>query len=339
MAAPMAGVGLRVVITTTGDAPIAMFNPAVVSTAGPEREGDEANLSLPGLRAPVARPHCVTVAWQSVNTGKPHQATFEGWDARVLLHEIEILDGRLFVDHASAPPVGTVLGEHERARQATGSIFGEALETFPPSERFGLALLPPALHGLDGVLTRPTVEVDHEAFPRERLRTLVDGMMQVLHAEGGVGLAGPQVGLGLRIAAIDSGEDAPLVLINPSIIDRDEREATGTEGCLSVPGWRGEVRRSTAVKIRTDTVDNDTVELDLSAYLARIAQHEIDHLDGVLFTQRMDPEAKLQVIDAETLADDLVHDLERRETQDSRRSADQAKPGKASATRRNKRGR
>jgi peptide deformylase len=329
----MTGIGLRVVVTVVGGTPMAMFNPAVVAMAGPEHEEEEANLSLPGLRAPVARPHRVTVTWQSVNTGRQRETTFEGWHARVLLHEMEVLDGRLFIDHATTQPVGRVLDDYERARQVTASIFGEKPEAAVLSERLGLALLPPALHRLDGILTRPAVDVDHSLAPKH-LRSLINDMIRVLYVHRGVGLAAPQVGLGLRIITIDSGEEAPLVLINPSIVDRDEREEAASEGCLSVPGWRGAVGRSTAVKVRTDTVNGDTVELDLSGFPARIAQHELDHLDGVLFTQRMDPGATLQVVDADAVADDLARDLQRRETEEIRDSARRAKMVKASPKRR-----
>jgi peptide deformylase len=135
-------------------------------------------------------------------------------------------------------------------------------------------------------------------------------MFRVLYARRGVGLAAPQVGLGLRLIVIDPGDGSALALINPEIVDRDEREEVDFEGCLSIPGFSGRVRRSAAVKVRTDTVDGETIELDLSGYQARIAQHEIDHLDGILYTQRMDPEEALSVKDPEAIADSIMRGLE-----------------------------
>jgi peptide deformylase len=334
LAAPMTGVALRVIVTTAGEEPLAMFNPRIIATSGPNREADEGNLSLPGLRAPVVRPRDVTVEWQSPGTGQLQTATFEGWTARVLQHELEILDGRMFIDHAASPPLGLWRSEEDLASRAASTVFEDGADARPPIEALGIALLPPALHRLDGVLTRPGTSVDHEVLGRDGLRGLTQSMFRVLYRHRGVGLAAPQVGLGLRLIAVDDGDSPALALINPQIVDRDEREEVSLEGCLSIPGWRGEVSRSTAVKVRTDTVDGEQIELDFKGHLARIAQHEIDHLDGVLYPSRMDPERRLEATDPDAVADDLLKTLQQRDT---RASADRATIARSTPKRRGKR--
>jgi peptide deformylase len=295
-----------------------LFNPRIIATGGPERTEDEANLSLPGIRAAVTRPHTATIEWQTID-GDTQTATFEGWQARVLMHEIEILDGQLFIDHAAATPIGNWTDEEDRARRTTSALYGEPA---PPrligSDALGLATVSPSLRGLDGTLTRPAQDIDLDALDARHLRTLIQGMLRVQYERRGVGLAAPQVGLALRLVVVDTGDRNPLVFINPEIVDRDEREEAASEGCLSIPGWRGEVRRSVAIKVATDTLDGERTELDFSGYLARVAQHEIDHLDGILFTERMAPSDKLEVTDPDAIADGLLNILAQRDTHASR---------------------
>ncbi|HKP90066.1 MAG TPA: peptide deformylase [Thermoleophilaceae bacterium] len=337
LAAPMTGIGLRVVVSTAGGELRVMFNPEIVDTRGPEEVAPEGNLCLPGVEASVTRPHTATVQWQSINSGRHETATFEGWEARVLMHEIEILDGTLFVDHAESPPTDGWLPAEERARRAASIALGESPAAWPGSEPLGLAILPPSLRSLDGVLTRPAVELDLQAVERTHVRALIESMLRVQFDRRGVGLAAPQVGLSLRLVVIDSGQDRPLVLINPRILDRDEHEEVASEGCLSIPGWHGDVSRSTRVKVATDTTDGEVVEKVFSGYLARIAQHEIDHIDGVLFTDRVAPDAKLSVTDPDLVADEMLRILERREARASRESADSARAPKKDGRRKAKR--
>jgi peptide deformylase len=106
-------------------------------------------------------------------------------------------------------------------------------------------------------------------------------------------MAAPQVGLHLRIAAIDDRDGAPLLLINPRILDRDDREIVDVEGCLTMPGLVGEVPRAGAITVRNHRPDGEEQILELRGRAARIVQHEIDHLDGVLYTDHMEPGAPL----------------------------------------------
>jgi peptide deformylase len=122
------------------------------------------------------------------------------------------------------------------------------------------------------------------------LRKLAGDMIETMHAAPGVGLAAPQVGVDLRLAVVDVsvGEDpaAISVLINPEIVRRDGME-TDVEGCLSLPGINDKVDRPLAITLRAQGLDGASFELEAEEYLARAICHEVDHLDGVLFTDHL----------------------------------------------------
>ncbi|MBO7747690.1 peptide deformylase [Paenibacillus sp. MWE-103] len=115
-----------------------------------------------------------------------------------------------------------------------------------------------------------------------RVLKLLDDMRDTLYAaEGRAGLAAPQIGILRRVAVMDCG-DGLIELINPEILEASG-EQTGAEACLSYPGYRGLVTRAYAVKVRTLTRAGETVVLEAEGYPAVCMQHEIDHLNGVLF--------------------------------------------------------
>jgi peptide deformylase len=122
------------------------------------------------------------------------------------------------------------------------------------------------------------------------LRKLAADMVETMHAAPGVGLAAPQVGVELRLAVVDVsvGEDPSLlvILINPEIVHREGAE-TEIEGCLSLPGISDKVERPLAVALRGLDLDGRPFELAAEGYLARAICHEVDHLDGVLFTDHL----------------------------------------------------
>ncbi|SHI88396.1 peptide deformylase [Parasporobacterium paucivorans] len=134
----------------------------------------------------------------------------------------------------------------------------------------------------DDVL-RKKAKVVKEITPR--VQELIDDMFETMYEGEGVGLAAPQVGILKRIAVIDIGE-GPLVLINPEILE-SKGEQTDKEGCLSNPGKVGEVTRPNFVKVRACDEKMDEYELEAEELLARAICHELDHLDGVLFTDRV----------------------------------------------------
>ncbi len=113
---------------------------------------------------------------------------------------------------------------------------------------------------------------------------LLDNMADTMYEAKGVGLAAPQVGVSKRIAVVDVGHGL-VELINPVIVHKEGME-TDVEGCLSIPGLKGEVPRYVKVKVRALNREGKEVEYEGEGLLARAFQHEIDHLDGILFTDK-----------------------------------------------------
>jgi len=120
----------------------------------------------------------------------------------------------------------------------------------------------------------------------EKTNQLIDNMFETMYEEDGVGLAAPQVGMLKRIAVIDIGEDNPIVLINPEIIE-ESGKAIMEEGCLSIPERTGEVIRSKNIKVRSLDREGKQIEFKAEGFEARAIQHEMDHLDGVLFIDKL----------------------------------------------------
>ena len=135
----------------------------------------------------------------------------------------------------------------------------------------------------DAVLEKTCREVK-EMTPR--IRELIDDMLDTMYDANGVGLAGPQVGVLKRICVIDIGE-GPIVLINP-VITASDGEQTGDEGCLSLPGKAGQVTRPNHVIVRALNPDMEEIEVEGEALLARALCHEIDHLDGHMYTEKVE---------------------------------------------------
>jgi peptide deformylase len=126
------------------------------------------------------------------------------------------------------------------------------------------------------------------------LQTLIEGMIETMREAPGVGLAAPQVGISDRLIVVeypedDEQEDSPkklYVVINPEIKETSEDTEMGIEGCLSIPGLHGEVERALAVTVKGQTRRGQPVKIKAKGWLARIFQHEIDHVNGVVFTDR-----------------------------------------------------
>lgn len=122
----------------------------------------------------------------------------------------------------------------------------------------------------------------------QRIRELIVDMLDTMYDAMGVGLAAPQVGILKRIVVIDVGE-GPIVLINPEIVEASG-EQTGDEGCLSVPGMAGQVTRPNYVKVKALDINMEEVEYEGTELLARAFCHEIDHLEGVVYTSKVEGE-------------------------------------------------
>lgn len=116
-------------------------------------------------------------------------------------------------------------------------------------------------------------------------------MFEALHAEKGLGLAGPQVGRMERIFAVHVDGDVPRFFINPSIIETSREIVKYEEGCLSIPGLYADVMRPSAIKVQAWNENGKPFTLEVSGILARVILHELDHLEGVLFIDRI-PEHK-----------------------------------------------
>ena len=116
------------------------------------------------------------------------------------------------------------------------------------------------------------------------LERIADDMLETMYEAPGVGLAAPQVGVSKRIVVVDVG-DGPIVLFNPEVIEKRSRQKD-VEGCLSVPGIVGKVERSETVTVRGLSVGGRAVDYRATGLLARVLQHEIDHLDGILFIDK-----------------------------------------------------
>jgi peptide deformylase len=146
----------------------------------------------------------------------------------------------------------------------------------------------------------------------DRIRELAANMIETMHAAHGVGLAAQQIGEALQLTVLDisaveddwpstlklDGKDIdpktamPLVLINPEIELRGETEV-GVEGCLSLPEITGDIERAESVMVRAQTLEGGTIQIEAGAFLARAIQHEGDHLNGILFIDRMRSAAKV----------------------------------------------
>ena len=127
-------------------------------------------------------------------------------------------------------------------------------------------------------ISHPVKEVN------DNIRKLMDNMAETMYHAKGVGLAAPQVGISKRVIVVDIGEGL-FKLANPEIVASSGIQ-DGAEGCLSVPDVIGNVKRSERVKVKALNEDGDEVTIEASGYLARAFQHEIDHLNGIIFTDK-----------------------------------------------------
>jgi len=143
----------------------------------------------------------------------------------------------------------------------------------------------------DPVLRAPAEEVSE--FDEE-IRTLAADMLETMYRASGVGLAGPQVGVSRRIIVADIGDSDeedhdPVALVNPRVTKSSRKTDRAPEGCLSIPGMEEVVERPVSVTVEGFTPEGDPVTMEVEGLLARVLQHEIDHLDGILFFDRLTP--------------------------------------------------
>lgn len=149
----------------------------------------------------------------------------------------------------------------------------------------------------ESILTLKAATVANSEFNSDWLTALASAMQATMLARNGVGIAAPQVYVSKRVIIVASRAnlrypDAPdmpaVVMVNPEILAKSDNTILGEEGCLSVPDERGMVARAEMVKVRYFTLEGEQIETVFHGFPARIVQHEIDHLDGVLFVERLD---------------------------------------------------
>ncbi len=142
---------------------------------------------------------------------------------------------------------------------------------------------------------RPVVKIPdpvlrNPAKPIEKLTKrhakLAENMIRIMKEAHGVGIAAPQVGVSERLVVI-APDKKPIVLINPTIVERDGSQI-GEEGCLSIPGLYGDVERALNVRVEAWDIKGRPVDYEMEGYAAVVVQHEVDHLDGVLFIDKVD---------------------------------------------------
>ncbi len=137
------------------------------------------------------------------------------------------------------------------------------------------------------------------------LQKLVDDMFETMHAANGVGLAAPQIAQSIRLFVAEY-EDHKVAVFNPEIV-KAEGEALGTEGCLSIPGYAGDnIRRATKILVKGQDVRGKPIRIPAEDWFARVLQHEIDHLDGILFIDRLDRPEDLREVTAEEEEEEAV---------------------------------
>jgi len=165
-----------------------------------------------------------------------------------------------------------------------------------------MAILEIVLEG-DARLRQKATRIRHVD---DDLRRLAADMHETMLAAPGIGLAAPQIGITRRLIVVHvpenydvDGEPATtLALVNPEIVKAQGR-IVGQEGCLSIPGWIGDVPRADAITVKAIDLDNKPVRLKVKNYVARVLQHEIDHLDGILFVDRIEDRSTLRRIPAD----------------------------------------
>ena len=126
----------------------------------------------------------------------------------------------------------------------------------------------------------------------DNIREILDGMIETMRDIGGIGLAGPQVGINLRIFVVEAEEGIVKKVINPEFLEYSKDTVEHEEGCLSVPGIHKKVKRPESLKVRYSNENGEIIEEELDELWARAFQHENDHLEGILFVDKIAPVAK-----------------------------------------------
>jgi len=129
------------------------------------------------------------------------------------------------------------------------------------------------------------------------IQRLIDDMVETMQQANGVGLAATQVGISLRVAVLQMPDEEPMAIINPEIVKRDGEQEV-TEGCLSIPGYFGELKRSASVTVKGRDRQGKAIRIKATDLMAEVLEHEIDHLDGTLYIDHLESQDKLHKAEA-----------------------------------------
>lgn len=136
------------------------------------------------------------------------------------------------------------------------------------------------------------------------IQRLIDDMVETMQQIKGVGLAAPQVGVSLRVVVLQMPGEEPVAIINPEIVKRaGEREVM--EGCLSIPGYAGDIKRSVSVTVKGRDRQGKTIRIKATGLMAQALEHELDHLNGVLYIDHIEGQDKLHRVETETGAGEM----------------------------------
>ena len=140
------------------------------------------------------------------------------------------------------------------------------------------------------------------------IQTLVEQMFETMYANKGIGLAAVQVGKLIRLFITHVHNDVPRVFINPEVVETSVEQGTYEEGCLSIPGWTAEVPRADVITVKAIGMDNRPIRIKARGWGARVLQHEIDHLDGILFFDRVEDRSTIMQVPEDETSDGPVPD-------------------------------
>jgi len=163
-----------------------------------------------------------------------------------------------------------------------------------------------AIRALRHLPDDPVLRQKARRVPRidSSIQQLIDDMVETMQQTKGVGLAAPQVGVSLRVVVLQKPGEEPIAIINPEIVKRaGEQEVT--EGCLSIPGYAGEIKRSVSVTVKGRNRQGKTIRIKATGLMAQVLEHEIDHLDGLLYIDHIEGQDKLHKIETETEAGEM----------------------------------
>lgn len=135
-------------------------------------------------------------------------------------------------------------------------------------------------------LRKPSEQISKSDIGSEQLNALIDDLIETMRDENGIGIAAPQIGIHKRVIIVDDGKSIN-AFINPRIVSKSFRKMESEEGCLSIPGVWGKVKRHRSVKVKATDRNGEEITVDAQGLPATIFQHEIDHLNGILFIDKV----------------------------------------------------